>query len=221
MIITIDGPAGAGKSSVARALAERLGFQFLDTGAMYRCVAWAALQAKIDWGDSEALAALATTLEIRVVDDSVTLNGRDVTTQIRTMAVTDVIHFVADNAEIRGQLVELQRIAAAGGDFVTEGRDQGTVAFPNADCKIFLTASPEERAKRRMAELAKRGERLELAEILARQNERDKQDRNRKVGALIAADDAIRFDTSGIELAAVVDELEQIARKCIPLLKNA
>lgn len=221
MIVTIDGPAGAGKSSVARALARRLGFHFLDTGAMYRCVAWAALQRELDWGNAAALAELTPTLNIQVGDDHVLLDGEDVTKTIRTMEVTGVIHHIASNPEIRGQLVELQRNAADGGDFVTEGRDQGTVVFPNAECKIFLTASPEERAQRRMGELVKRGENLDLTEVLARQNERDASDRNRKVGALIAAQDAICFDTSNMALDTVVEQLEKIARERIPLPENA
>ena len=221
MIVTIDGPAGAGKSSVARALAERLGFHFLDTGAMYRCVAWAALQANLDWTDTSALTTLAMTLDIQVGNDDVKLDGQDVTKSIRTMEVTSVIHFVADNADVRRQLVRRQRAAATGGDFVTEGRDQGTVVFPDANCKIFLTASPEERAKRRMAELVARGEELDFSDVLARQNERDLQDRARKIGGLIAADDAIHYDTTGRALDEVVDALEQIARDRIPLTRNA
>jgi cytidylate kinase len=221
MIVTIDGPAGAGKSSVARALASRLGFHFLDTGAMYRCVAWTALQRGLDWKDAAALAQLTSTLDIQVGDDQVLLDGQDVTEAIRTIEVTSVVHHVASNANVRARLVELQRKTAAGGDFVTEGRDQGTVVFPSAECKIFLTASPETRAKRRRGELLKRGETLDLKEVLAQQNERDDRDRNRAVGALVAAEDAVHFDTTGMELEAVVDELEQIARERIPSPENA
>jgi cytidylate kinase len=213
MIVTLDGPAGAGKSSVARALAARLGFRFLDTGAMYRAVAWAALQRKLDWSDSDALDQLTRELDICVTDDQVLLDGRDVTKIIRTMEVTGVIHHVADNPNVRGQLVRLQQQVAATGDFVTEGRDQGTVVFPHAECKIFLTASPAERARRRMGDLNNRGEKLTIEEILSRQNARDERDRSRAVGALIAADDAILFDTSNMELDEVVDQLETIVRE--------
>ena len=221
MIVTIDGPAGAGKSSVARALATRLGFHFLDTGAMYRCVAWAAMQRGLDWNDTTALSDLTRQLDIRVGDNHVQLDGQDVTQTIRTMEVTGVIHHVADNANIRGQLVELQRSTAEGGDFVTEGRDQGTIVFPDAECKIFLTASPQERARRRRGELLKRGEQLDLQDVLTRQNERDHRDRHRAVGALIPAQDAVHFDTTGLKLEDVVNELEQIVRERIPLPESA
>ena len=213
MIVTLDGPAGAGKSSVARALAARLGFRFLDTGAMYRAVAWAAQQRQLDWNDSDGLDLLTRELDIRVTEDQVLLDGRDVTKIIRTMEVTGVIHHVADNPNVRRQLVELQRQVAANGDFVTEGRDQGTIVFPNAECKIFLTASPAERARRRMGDLKNRGEELSMEEVLSRQNTRDQRDRSRAVGALIAADDAIQFDTSNMELDKVVDQLEAIVRE--------
>ena len=144
MVITIDGPAGAGKSSTARELATRLGFHFLDTGAMYRAVALAALQRGVSWDDSGQLADFVRSLDIVVSDDRVYTDKIDVTDEIRKIEVTAVIHHVADNPEIRAYLVEQQRRVAAHGDYVTEGRDQGTVAFPHAECKIFLTASPEE-----------------------------------------------------------------------------
>ena len=219
MIITLDGPAGAGKSSVARTLASRLGFRFLDTGAMYRAVAWAALQQELDWNDSDALEQLTRKLDIRVTEDQVLLDDRDVTKIIRTMEVTGVIHHVADNPQVRGQLVDLQRQVAVTGDFVTEGRDQGTVVFPNAECKIFLTASPAERARRRMGDLKNRGENLTIDEVLSRQNVRDERDRMRPVGALFAADDAIHFDTSKLELDEVVDQLEAIVRERLAMPK--
>jgi cytidylate kinase len=219
MIITLDGPAGAGKSSVARALAARLGFRFLDTGAMYRAVAWAAQQRQLDWNDSDGLDLLTRELDIRVTEEQVLLDGRDVTKIIRTMEVTGVIHHVADNPNVRRQLVELQRQVAANGDFVTEGRDQGTIVFPNAECKIFLTASPAERARRRMGDLKNRGEELSMEEVLSRQNTRDQRDRSRAVGALIAADDAIQFDTSNMELDEVVDQLEAIVRERLAMPK--
>lgn len=212
MIVTLDGPAGAGKSSVSRALAQRLGFQYLDTGAMYRCVAYAALSQGVSWADVDAMTQLAEQLEMDVTDSVVTLNGETVTEEIRTMVVTNVIHHVADNPEVRAVLVELQRSVAEGGNYVTEGRDQGTVVFPNAECKIFLTASPRQRAIRRQQELARRGEHLDLEQVLELQNERDRRDRERPVGALVPAADAISFDTSDLALEEVVTRLESIAR---------
>ncbi len=207
MIVTIDGPAGAGKSTVARALAKKLGFQFLDTGAMYRCVAYAAMQQKVPWSDDSALVELTRSLDIDVREDAVQLDGSEVTHVIRTMQVTSVIHFVADNPSIREELVQLQRRIGQSGSFVTEGRDQGTIVFPDAVCKIFLTASPKERAKRRQQELIARGEKLSFDEILARQNERDERDRRRVVGRLEAAADAFLVSSDHKSLDDVVDEL--------------
>lgn len=212
MVITIDGPAGAGKSSAARELAARLGFHFLDTGAMYRAVALAAMQRGIPWDDAGELADLVRSLDIVVSDDRVYTDGVDVTDEIRRIEVTAVIHHVADNPEIRSHLVEQQRRVAASGDYVTEGRDQGTVAFPQADCKIFLTASAEERARRRMKELDARGEEHEFDAVLAQQNQRDRRDCTRSVGRLVAAQDAVVISTDNRSLSEVVDVLEQLAR---------
>ncbi len=145
MIITIDGPAGAGKSSVARALARRLGFRFLDTGAMYRAVALAGMRRGLDWGVPQDLARLARELRFTLAGERLLLDGEDVTEAVRTTAVTAVTRYAADNPQVRQRLVELQRILAGQDNVVTEGRDQGTVAFPHAECKIFLTASPQER----------------------------------------------------------------------------
>jgi cytidylate kinase len=141
MIITIDGPAGAGKSTVARALARRLGFRFLDTGAMYRAVALAGLRQGLDWDVPGDLARLAQTLDIRIENDRIHLNGEDVTETVRSTEVTAVTRYAAQNPVVREHLVALQRQVAGKENLVTEGRDQGTVVFPNAELKIFLTAS--------------------------------------------------------------------------------
>lgn len=212
MIVTIDGPAGAGKSSAARRLAQHLGFRFLDTGAMYRAVALAATQQGIPWEDSERLAQLAQGLEIDVTEERVLLNGIDVTSEIRALRITSVIHHVAENPRIRETLVDLQRRIASQGDYVTEGRDQGTIAFPDAECKFFLTASAEERARRRMHDLHHRGEYLAFDEVLENQNERDRRDENRDCGRLVAAADAIRVETDGLTLEQVVATLERLTR---------
>ncbi len=213
MVITIDGPAGAGKSSVARGLAKRLGFRFLDTGAMYRTVAYAAMKRGIRWDDDAALAELARSIDIDVSEEQVLMDGEDVSSAIRTMEVTSVIHYVADHPGIRELLVELQRRCASGGDFVTEGRDQGTVAFPDAACKIFLTASPAERARRRQKDLEARGEEMAFEEVLKRQEERDERDRNRPVGSLVAAKDASLVSTDHHSMEQVIDELESLVKK--------
>ncbi len=210
MIVTIDGPAGAGKSTVARALARRLGFRFLDTGAMYRAVALAGMRAGLPWDRPEELAALARKLDIRLAGEKVFLAGEDVSDAIRTSEVTAVTRYAADNPQIRAQLVALQRAAAGEDDVVTEGRDQGTVAFPDAKCKFFLTAGPEQRARRRLADLQSQGESATLEEVLAAQQSRDHRDSSRRVGPLLAAPDAIEVCTDGMTVEEVVRHLESL-----------
>jgi cytidylate kinase len=212
MIITIDGPAGAGKSTIARHLAERLGFAFLDTGAMYRAVALAALRGGLGDSDADEIAKLAQSLSINFDGTRTVLNGEDVSAAIRTSEVSAAVYLAADNVAVRRRLVELQRQIAAGRDIVTEGRDQGTVAFPRAECKIFLTASPRERARRRYEELRSRGESVSLEEILAQQADRDQRDATRPVGALIKAEDAAEVVTDGLSTDQVVERLERIVR---------
>ncbi len=213
MIVCIDGPAGAGKSTAARELARRLGFRFLDTGAMYRAVALAAVHDGIDLENAEALAAFAQRQRIELADDRIHLNGHDVTDEIRTTRITSLTHFAANNPAVREQLVELQREAAGSDNIVTEGRDQGTIVFPDAACKIFLTASPEERARRRMHDLAARGENVEFEEVLRQQNLRDDRDRSRSVGPLAPAEDAQHVSTDGRNAEEVLRELEAIVRE--------
>ena len=212
MIITIDGPAGAGKSSVARALARRLGFRFLDTGAMYRAVALAGMRRGIDWDWPAELARIAREVEIRVDGERIFLDGEDVSEAIRTTDVTAVTRYAADNPAVREHLVALQRAAAAGADIVTEGRDQGTVVFPNAECKIFLTASPEERARRRLRDLESQGEPASFEQVLAAQDRRDREDASRAVGPLVPAADAVEVCTDGLTLEEVVTRLEALVR---------
>jgi len=212
MIITIDGPAGAGKSTVAKNLADRLGFLFLDTGAMYRAVTLAAMRRGLSWDDAEALVALTEELRIAIVDGRVLVDDDDVTDSIRTYEISNLVRYAADNPGVRRRLVTLQQAAAAGHDIVTEGRDQGTVVFPHAECKIYLSAGPEERARRRWHDLRDRGEQVTLEDVLAKQNARDESDRSRDVGPLVAAPDAIEFITDGLTPEQVVDGLEQLAR---------
>lgn len=212
MIVAIDGPAGAGKSSVSRQLARRLDFQFLDTGAMYRAVALAALQSGLGDGDEEEIARMAGKLSIEFIGDRVLLDGFDVTGQIRTSDVSAAVYLAADNPKVRERMVELQRKFAGEQDTVTEGRDQGTVAFPQAECKIFLTATPEERARRRHAELAQRGEQISLAEVLAQNIARDQRDSTRPVGRMVKAQDAVEVYSDGMTTEQVVDKLEEIVR---------
>ena len=182
MIVTIDGPAGAGKSSVARSLAKRLGFRFLDTGSMYRAVVLTAVRRNVPLDDATQLADLAASIRIDVDDNSTRVDGVDVSKAIRTGEITQIIVHAADNVAVREILSKRQREIASGHDVVTEGRDQGTVVFPDADCKIFLTASPEERARRRQADMEAGGESIDFEEVLRRQNRRDEEDYNRPIG---------------------------------------
>src|SRR5258708_36279149 len=213
MIVTIDGPAGAGKSSTARELALRLGFQFLDTGAMYRAVTWYCLKSNVDLRDEDAVADAARRGRFVFQSGRVLVDGVEVTREIRRSAVTDQTRFIAGNNLVRAHLVELQRQLAAGADVVTEGRDQGTVAFPHAECKFYLTASPLKRALRRQNDLALNGEQVPLEVILAQQEGRDKRDANREFGALKPAPDAIPIDTSDLSFDGVVSRMEAVVRE--------
>jgi cytidylate kinase len=213
MIVTIDGPAGAGKSTAAKGLADRLGFRFLDTGAMYRAVALAGSRRGVDWDDSDALAEVARQIDIQVEGRRVLLDGEDVSDAVRTSEITLLTQYPAGNPQVRQRLVELQRQAAADDDVVTEGRDQGTVVFPDAECKIFLTANSEERAQRRYRDLLARGDEITFDEVLAKQNQRDQGDVSRDCGPLVQAADAIEVATDGLTSEQVVDRLETLVRE--------
>ncbi len=208
MVIAIDGPAGAGKSSVARGVAAELGITYLDSGAMYRCVALAALEARADLDDGAALAALARGLEIELDGRRVLLGGTDVSDAIRAPAVTAAASRVSVHAGVREAMVARQRALIALGDYVAEGRDIGTVVSPEAPLKVFLTASDEERARRRAAES---GEDPEA--VLAAQRRRDARDTEREHGALRAAADAVPLDTTGLTLEEVTDRVVALARE--------
>jgi len=217
VIVTIDGPAGAGKSSIAKRVAERLGFEFLDTGAMYRAVTLGAIRAGFDLEDTsreniDALVSLADAAELGWTDARIYLNGEDVSDLIRTPEVTASIGRVADQPAIREKLSAQQRRVAAGRNIVTEGRDQGSEVFPDADCKIFLTASATERAKRRQQQLASSGTHLPFEEILAAQDERDRKDQARLVGRLRAAADAIVVATDGMTTDEVVENVLDVVQ---------
>jgi cytidylate kinase len=209
MIVTIDGPAGAGKSSSAKELARRLGFEFLDTGAMYRAVTLAALRAGINLSDQEALQGLLDGLCLEMPPGRVILNGEDVTAPIRTGSVTAASGAVADSPVVRRRLGERQRQIAAGRDMVCEGRDQGTVVFTDAECKFFLVADPEERARRRQRDMAGRGENVPWDEVLQAQALRDSRDRQRDLAPMIPAPDAIILDSTQLTLEQVVERMEE------------
>ncbi len=213
MIVTIDGPAGTGKSSVARMLADRLGFEFLNTGAMYRAVAYACLQRQLDLASEQAVGDVAHSLEIFFSNNRLLLGKEDVTEAIRGQEVTQSASIVAANPVVRKRLVELQRIVGQGTNLVTEGRDQGTIVFPNAECKFFLTASPEERARRRQRELLEKGDNISLEELLEQQKLRDLRDETRACSPLKPAPNAIIIDTTQMTLSHVASHLEQLVQQ--------
>jgi cytidylate kinase len=208
MVIAIDGPAGAGKSTVARAVADELGFTYLDSGAMYRCVALAALEERESLDDGEGLGVLAERLEVRFIGPRVLIGARDVSEEIRLPAVSAAASRVSVYPRVRAAMVGRQQQLIAGDDYVAEGRDIGTVVSPEAPLKIFLTASDEERARRRAAET---GEDPEA--VLEAQRQRDARDIEREHGALRPAADAIELDTTGLGLEEVVARVVELARE--------
>jgi cytidylate kinase len=201
MLVAIDGPVGAGKSTVARAVAARLGFTYLDTGAMYRCVALAQIQ-------DEASDLKRTTEDLRIdfEGDRVLLGSADATEAIRTPEVSQRASVVATDPEVREQLVDRQRGLTQRGDWVAEGRDIGTVVRPDAELKVFLTASDEERAGRRAAQTGR-----SIEEELADLRERDERDRTREASPLVKADDAVELDTTGLAFDEVVERIARMA----------
>lgn len=208
MVIAIDGPAGAGKSTVARGVAAVLGFTYLDSGAMYRCAALAALHAGVDLDDAEIVTALTRGLEIGLEGRSVTLGDDDVSDAIREPEVSVAASRVSAHPGVREAMVERQRELIATGRYVAEGRDIGTVVSPDSPLKVFLTATDEERARRRAAETGEPQEK-----VLASQLERDSRDREREHGALRAADDAVEVDTTGLTVDDVVTRIVALARE--------
>lgn len=210
MIVTIDGPAGSGKSTTARKLAARLGIPYLDTGAMYRVVTLAALEDGVDLHDDDALAALARRddyrLDLGPTHVRVTLRGHDVTEAVRSMRVNDHTRYIAASPGVRRVLIDKQReIARRLGSLVTEGRDQGTAAFPDADAKFFLDAAREKRAERRLHDLMADGEEVTYEQVLANVDERDRTDSERPVAPLAVPPGAVRIDTTDLSIAAVLD----------------
>lgn len=208
MVIAIDGPAGAGKSTVARGVAAELGITYLDSGAMYRCVALAALRRGADPDDAAEAAAVAGETEITFRGDEVMLDGEDVSAAIRSPEVTAAASRVSVHPGVRDAMVARQRRLIASGAYVAEGRDIGTVVSPESPLKVFLTASDEERARRRAAQTGE-----SQAEVLAAQRERDRRDTERELGALRAADDAVLIDTTGIGAREVVERIASLARE--------
>lgn len=221
MIIAIDGPAGSGKSTVAKKVAKLLDFHYLDTGAMYRCVAWLALERGVSLDDADAVAELAASEPIVFAHEAgnplpsgVTIAGTDVTLEIRTPRIDKSVSAVSAIPAVREALTNQQRTIAASDNIVMEGRDIGTVVFPNAEVKVFLTASPEERAQRRALQNEQRGfGETDAAAILADIIARDEADSTRDVAPLKPADDAHMLDTTGMTIDEVCEAIAALARR--------
>ena len=225
LLIAIDGPAGSGKSTVAKILASRLGFRYLDTGAMYRCVALLALRAGTALDDDEAVGRLAKSAEIEfsvlspdarntgaILSQQVLLDGEDVTALIRTAAVDDAVSQVSKLPSVRTAMLAKQKVFGELGYLVAEGRDTGTVIFPDAKLKVYLTASASERVKRRYAEFTGRGEQVSSAAVSESMSARDEADVTRQVGPLTIASDAHVIDTTGVSIDEVVDRIVALAK---------
>lgn len=208
MVIAIDGPAGAGKSSVARGVAAALGFTFLDSGAMYRCVALAALRGGLDPDSPGEMTDLASRVDIELDGERVALDGVEVTAEIREPEVSAAASRVSVHPGVREAMVERQRALIATGRFVAEGRDIGTVVSPDSPLKVFLTATDAERARRRAAESGQ-----DADAVLAAQRERDSRDRSREFGALRAAPDSVEVDTTDVDIANAVNRVVALARE--------
>lgn len=215
-VVAIDGPAGAGKSSASRLLAERLGFEFLDTGAMYRCVTLAVIRSGINPEDQSQVLQLASKLRIQLSGAKVWMDDEDVSEAIRSPDVSRAIGRIADNQPVRRLLSRWQREWANGKHVVTEGRDQGTEVFYDAPCKIFLTATDRTRAERRREELARKGIELSVEQVLDQQTLRDQEDQRREVGGLRCAADAVMLVTDGLELEQVVDRMVELVAAKMP-----
>ncbi|MDX9971436.1 MAG: (d)CMP kinase [FCB group bacterium] len=218
-IIAIDGPPGAGKSSVGREVARQMGYQFLDTGAMYRAATWWAMHNGVDLDNPDSTAASTRAMPLEMHDESgrlkVVVDGHDISEAIRSQEVTQNIYKLDQVAEVREHLVELQRRIGAQAPTVCEGRDMGTVVFPKAKCKIYLDASLDARTLRRQKELEAKGQPIDFETLRAQIHERGEMSRTRKVAPLRPADDAVFLDTSDKTFEEVVTEIIRLARACL------
>lgn len=219
MIVAVDGPAGSGKGTVTKKIEEKLGFLNLDTGATYRCVALQVLRENVSLEDKEKIVKIANEINIKIDNkgekDVILLNGEDVSKEIRTKEVTSIVSQVSSIIPVREKMVEVQRKLAHGKNVIVEGRDIGTVVFPNADIKIYLDASEEIRAKRRYEENKQNGIDTTYEEVLENVKMRDYNDMHKKVGALKKADDAIVIDSSNLTIDEVTEKIEDIIKNKI------
>lgn len=216
IVVAIDGPAGAGKSTIAKLAAEKLGYAYIDTGAMYRSVAWKCLQTGKPF-DEDFISGLSKTMLIDFKPEAkinrVFVDGTEVTDAIRTPEVTAIVSRVAAIGAVREAMVDQQRRMGEAGGVLMDGRDIGTVVFPNAQLKIFLTASVEERARRRYAEMVAKGQQVDLQQLQADIAERDKQDSERAISPLRQAEDALLLDTSDMGISEVTDRILQLVQE--------
>lgn len=216
MIIAVDGPAGSGKGTVTKRIEQKLGFLNLDTGATYRCVALETLRNNIKIDEKDKIIEIASKIKIEIDNthekDIVLLNGEDVSKQIRSKEVTAIVSQISSIIPVREKMVEIQRKLATGKNVIVEGRDIGTVVFPNADLKIYLDASEEIRAKRRYKENMENGINTTYEDVLENVKLRDYNDKNKKVGALKKAEDAIVIDSSEMSIDEVVDRIQELIK---------
>lgn len=208
-IVTVDGPAGSGKSTIAKIIAKKYGFTYLDTGAMYRMIALYALENSISLDDTEAVEDMLKNTKLDIIGNQFFLNGKDVSEEIRTPRVSAIVSPVSAIKEVRVKLVDLQREISKGKSVILDGRDIGTVVFPNGDVKIFLVASPEERAKRRLKEYEEKGVEADYESVLASIKERDYLDSTRKESPLKKAEDAHEIDSSTMSIDEVVEVISK------------
>lgn len=208
-IVTVDGPAGSGKSTIAKIIAKKYGFTYLDTGAMYRMIALYALENSISLDDTEAVEDMLKSTKLDIIGNQFFLNGKDVSEEIRTPRVSAIVSPVSAIKEVRVKLVDLQREISKGKSVILDGRDIGTVVFPNGDVKIFLVASPEERAKRRLKEYEEKGVEADYESVLASIKERDYLDSTRKESPLKKAEDAHEIDSSTMSIDEVVEAISK------------
>jgi cytidylate kinase len=218
-VVTVDGPAGAGKSVVTRKLAARLGIEYLNTGAMYRAIALQTIRLGLDLEDVDALTRVARESVLESRRGRTFLNGEDVTDAVRAQEISQAVRYPANAPPVRAILVEQQRRIGLERPIATEGRDQGAVVFPDARCKFFLTASPEERARRRLGELRRRGDDTPFELVLEQIIDRDRSDMEREVGPLCEPEDAVRVDSDGKSIEEVVAEMERTARERLTFLQ--
>lgn len=208
-IVTVDGPAGSGKSTIAKIIAKKYGFTYLDTGAMYRMIALYALENSIDLQDSKAIETMLKNTKLDIVGNQFFLNGKDVSDEIRTPKISAIVSPVSAIKEVRVKLVDLQREISKGKSVILDGRDIGTVVFPSGDVKIYLVASPEERAKRRLKEYEEKGVEADYESVLASIKERDFIDSTRKESPLKKAEDAHEIDSSTMSIDEVVEVISK------------